>query len=58
MHENEVELGKRKRKKKKRERHIQYLEARNWLQMPLWLLDLPSLKLAHCYVHRLKDADT
>jgi len=26
--------------------------------MPLWLLDLPSLKLAHCYVHRLKDADT
>jgi len=41
-----------------RERQIQYLEARNWLQMPLWPLDLPSLKLPHCYVHRLKDSDS
>jgi hypothetical protein len=69
MHENEVELGKRnKKKKKKKERkkkkkekkkkEMQYLESRNWLQMLLWPLDLPSLKLSHWYVHRLKDAGT
>ena len=55
MHKNELELG---GGEKKTIRELQYLEAGNWLQMPLCPLDLPSLKLSHCYVHRLKDANT